>query len=456
MPQDNMASNTGSASGQRDSANGLESNLFQSKSFWGMTSTQFLGAFNDNLYKQLMLLLAVPVVVGGAAAAQGAGVGAQVSTDTQGWATFVFSLPFVIASGFAGYLSDRFSKTKIIVLCKYAEVVISLLGLLAFYFYDSWGFIGTWSVLFLMGTHSAFFGPGKYGILPELFHEKELPRANGIILMTTFLAIIFGTVAAGGLKVAVGGPGATASSLWICSLACVIIAGIGTLTAQLVRRVPPAQPQIQYTADCWLISGEVANMLRNDRVLLNALLVSCVFWLVSGITVPTVNRLGLSLLKVNEMQTSVLAASIALGIMGGALLASMLCRRGLGDRLVTIGFWGIFAALAALGGWTANGDHFLGFGGSVLALIMMGVFAAFLAIPLQVFLQSRPPASLKGRMIATMNQANFIGILISGPLYQLFEAISNVCKWPICSVFWMMSLLVLPLAMFYRLDSKSK
>jgi MFS family permease len=434
----------------------LESNLNQSRSFWGMTLTQFLGAFNDNLYKQLMLLLAVPAVLAGAAAVSSTngGNGGAVSSDTQGWATLVFSLPFVLFSGYAGYLSDRFSKTVVIVLSKYAEVAIMILGLLAFYFYDTFGFIGTWSVLFLMGAQSAFFGPGKYGILPELFHPKELPRANGIILMTTFLAIIFGTVMAGGLKDLLSGTAGSTSQLWIGSLVCVGIAVIGTITVQLVRKVAPAQPDIPYSNDCWLISREVSAMLRSDPVLLKALLVSCVFWLVSGITVPTVNRLGLGLLQVDATKTSILTASIGFGIMIGALLASWLCRKGFGDRLVSAGLWGILGALIAMGFWTPTGTHLLGFSGSIVALILLGVFAAIYAIPLQVFLQDRPPSQLKGRMIATMNQANFVGILISGPLYQLFEAIAGSLDWPICSVFWMMSLIVLPVAILYRLDSR--
>ncbi len=427
--------------------------LMADRSFWGMTSTQFLGAFNDNLYKQLMLLLAVPLVA--AEAAAGAGDG-QPPSDIQGWATLVFSLPFVIFSGFAGYLSDRFSKTPIIILCKVGEIGVMLLGLAAFYFYDLFGTAGTWVVLFLMGTQSSFFGPGKYGVLPELFRTRDLPRANGIILMTTFLAIIFGTVFAGALKdLLVGDEGGTAQGLWLGLVVCVGIAIAGTLTSLMVRKVPPAQPGIKLTADCWAVSHDVYEMLRADRVLLNALLVSCVFWLVSGIAVPTVNRLGLGLLGVDATKTSLLTASIGFGIMIGALLASRLCRGGHGDRLVSVGLWGILGSLIALGFWTAGGKHLLGFSGSIIALITMGVFAAIYAIPLQVFLQDRPPSNLKGRMIATMNQANFVGILISGPLYQLFEAISTGLGWPISSVFWMMGLLVLPLAIFYRLDSRA-
>src|SRR5205823_13551485 len=145
--------------------NAHSSPLFRDRSFWGMTATQFLGAFNDNLFKQLMLLLAIPV---GAAATQKA--------DQQGLATMIFSLPFVLFSGFAGWLSDRYSKRTVIVACKVAEIGIMLLGVLGFLSYARTGYAGLLLVLWCMGMHSAFFGPGKYGILPELFPEKDLPR----------------------------------------------------------------------------------------------------------------------------------------------------------------------------------------------------------------------------------------------------------------------------------------
>lgn len=424
--------------------------LLRDKSFWGMLTTQFLGAFNDNLYKQLMLLLAAPVAV---AAAAGAGQGGGGQSDIQGWATLVFSLPFVLFSGFAGYLSDRYSKTPIIKLCKITEIIVMLLGAGAFYYYDLLGYWGTWIVLFLMGSQSSFFGPGKYGILPELFREEDLPRANSLMVMTTFLAIIFGTVAAGQLKDSLTAADGSTSQIWLGLVVCVGIAIAGTLTSYLVRHVAPAQPQMKFTPDSLGISRPVWNLLSIDKTLLGALLVSSVFWLVSGTAVPTVNRLG-RWLELSDTLTSALTACIGLGIMIGALFTSWLCRRGYGDRCVSIGLVGIFGCLVALGFW--NGDtHLLGFGGSVVALLGIGIFAALLAIPLQVFMQSRPPTELKGRMIATMNQANFVGILISGPLYQVFEAIATGLGLPISTVFWMLAALVMPLGAFYRLKSST-
>ncbi|MEM6777107.1 MAG: MFS transporter, partial [Planctomycetota bacterium] len=166
------------------------------RSFIGFLTTQFFGAFNDNLFKQLLLLLAIPPAVM-------AGVEQPDGPDLQGVATIVFGIPFVVFGGLAGYLADRFSKRTIIVASKWAEVAVMGLGMLAFLMAPVLGFVGLWVVLFLMGLQSTFFGPGKYGILPEMLHREQLSRANGLVLMTTFIAIIVGTAAAGPLKEAV-------------------------------------------------------------------------------------------------------------------------------------------------------------------------------------------------------------------------------------------------------------
>src|SRR3954469_22954792 len=131
-----------------------------------------------------------------------------------------------------------------------AEIGIMLLGMIAFLAYGSTGYRGLLVVLFLMGSHSAFFGPGKYGILPELFREEDLPRANGVILMTTFLAIIFGTASAGFLGDLLYDPAGhrVPERLWIGSLLCIGIAVCGTITSLLVRPVPHAVPHLPFQA----------------------------------------------------------------------------------------------------------------------------------------------------------------------------------------------------------------
>jgi acyl-[acyl-carrier-protein]-phospholipid O-acyltransferase/long-chain-fatty-acid--[acyl-carrier-protein] ligase len=412
------------------------------RAFWGLTITQFLGAFNDNLFKQLMLLLAVPV-----------GIAALEEQDQQGLATIVFSLPFVLFSGYAGFLSDRFSKRPIIVLCKVAEIAAMLLGTAGFLLYAYSGYTGLLVVLFLMGTHSAFFGPGKYGILPEMFRAEDLPRANGLILMTTFLAIIFGTASAGLLGDLVD-PNLplvdSARKLWIGSAACVGIAVAGALTSLLIRAVPAAQPDLRFRPSTLAIPPETRALLRRDRPLFWALMASCAFWMVSGIAIQVVNSFGLVQLALSKKATSAMTAVIAIGIAAGAVVAGRLCHGRADFRLVRLGAWGMVASMLVLSLPSPTGQHLLGLWGSLPLLVLIGMAAGFFAIPVQVFIQTRPPKEQKGRMIAVMNIFNFFAILLAGVVYWTFDRITVALDLPRSTMFAMMAALMLPVALWYH------
>lgn len=419
--------------------------LYVDASFWGMTATQLFGAFNDNLFKQLMLLLAIPMGLGAVFDEQ----------DHQGLATIVFSLPFVLFSGYAGFLGDRFSKQPIIVLAKVAEIAVMLLGLLAFVFYGVTGYTGLLVVLFLMGTQSAFFGPSKYGILPEMLRTKDLPRANGIMVMTTFLAIIFGTAAAGLLRHWFWDPNTpfteTAHRMWVGSAFCIGIAVVGTATALLVRWVPPAQPELRFRWSAVTVPPESRRVLREDSPLLMAILATCIFWMVSGVAILAINSLGMVQLAVGDFKTSIMTAIIGLGIALGAMLAGKLCRGRANPQVVTAGAWGLVVLFVLLSVSLPGGVHLLGYGGSLAALVLTGMAAGFFAIPVQVLIQARPPDGLKGRMIAVMNQTNFLAIMMSGFVYYLFDWIVVVLVWPRSAIFAMIAILLLPVAVFYRL-----
>ncbi|MFN7733548.1 MAG: MFS transporter [Pirellula sp.] len=419
--------------------------LIRDRSFVGITATQFLGAFNDNLFKQLMLLLAIPK--------------AAAVFDPQQIATITFALPFVLFSGIAGHLSDRYSKRSVIVLAKMAEIGIMGLGMVGFLFYGSTGYVGLLIVLFLMGVHSAFFAPSKYGILPELFPGKELPKANGIVLMTTFLAIIFGTVSAGfvgGFLVDQERPLAdSAPRLWIGSLICMGIAIVGTWTAIWIRPVPAAMPSLVLKPGFWAVSPVTVKMLLQDRPLLGAVLASSIFWMVSGIAIQAVNSFGMVQLQRGMLETSIMTACIGAGIAIGSVQAARWSHGTADAKVVRWGVIGIFTALlclsislpvASLDGW----QHLLGYRGSLFVLLMLGFAAGLFAIPLQVFLQSRPSKDQKGRMLGAMNLANYVAILMSGLLYGLLDAIVTTLSWPRSSIFGFMSLLILPLLLWYR------
>ena len=369
--------------------------LGKDRSFWAMTATQLLGAFNDNLFKQLMLLIAVV---------------AATDTNRQAEVQAVFAVPFVLFSGFAGFLADRYSKQRIIVLAKVAEIGVMLAGMAALAYGD---FNVLLFVLFCLCTQSAFFGPAKYGILPELLRDRDLARANGVIQMTTFLAIIFGTASAGYLLDQLGG------SLWLTGVVCVGIALVGTATSLAIRKLPPAQPGMAFHASMLICGGETWTMLRRDAKLARVLIVSSSFWFVGAITLPSANALGEFQLGVSKFYTSLLVTAIGVGIATGCVVAGQLAKEGRLFRTARLGATGTIVAAAILGVSTFGGEYVLGYWGAMAMLAVLGLFGGMLAVPLQVFLQQRPPAGLKGRMIAAMNFFNFTAMLISAGVYQL-------------------------------------
>lgn len=429
--------------------------LSRDGSFYGMTATQFLGAFNDNLFKQLILLLCVDY----AASAEG--------DDYQSIALGLFAVPFVLFSGFAGWFSDRTSKRTIVVLCKVAEIGVMVAGMLVFLSGEI-GSLGLLSmlfvVLFFMSSQSAFFGPAKYGILPEMLQERDLPPANGVIQMTTFLAIIFGTAAAGYLKENLEG------RLWIINACCIGIAVVGTLTSLFVRKTPIAHPGLTFNRSSLGINRQTRQMLKQDRTLLGVLLISSLFWFVGGVVLPTVNVFGKLQMQIGDSRTGLLASCVGVGIAFGCVLSGKLSKNRVRFELVTVGAWGMvlmFAAIAWLGTgivppaaqtiktapasiadllWPVSGTEFL----ARLLLTGMGIFAGIFAVPLQVFMQARPPEDQKGRMIGAMNLINWIGILASAGFYAICSQIFNSPSHPISWTFAVMSVVMLPVAILYR------
>lgn len=459
--------------------------------FLGFLATQFFGAFNDNLFKQLLLLLAIPtaVVAVSSDSSDSMEVASQVSVETsvelgstvevgtgakldaevepaaaekeggdlQGLATIVFGLPFVVFGGLAGYLSDRLSKRTIIVSSKVAEIGIMALGMLAFLATPFIGFAGLWIVLFLMGLQSTFFGPGKYGILPEMLPRNQLNRANGLVLMTTFIAIIIGTAVAGPLKDSIVSSDIprmqAASGLWIASLVCVGVAVVGTVASLLISRVPAAAPDLKLKTENLAIPKEMRSILRRDRPLLLALVASCAFWLIAGLTIQAVNSLGKTQLGLSDTMTSLMVSLISVGIAVGGVVAGQLSGKLSDNTVVQIGMWSVVVLCLLMSITIPGYGHVLGQAGTIPVLILLGAAAAFFAIPIQVFLQARPPEALKGRMIAVMNQANFFAIVMSGIVYLVLDKLVDFADLPRSTIFAAMGLMFLPVAILYRLDS---
>ena len=373
--------------------------LYEDVSFWGMTATQFLGAFNDNLFKQFVLLTATVTALGSG------------TLDRQWIPQAAFALPFVLFSGFGGFLSDRFSKRTIIVLCKLAEVAVMAAVAIVMLYGSQFSLLV--SLLFLMGAQSAFFGPAKYGILPEMFAGRDLPRANGVIQLTTFLAIIFGAVAAGRIS------SDMADKEWLAGVVCVAIAITGTATSLVIRRQSAACPDLVFSASALVMRRDTYLMLARDRPLLRVLMASCLFWFAGGMVQPAVNAFGQWQLNLDKLTTSWLLASVGVGIALGCVVAGRLSHGKVAFRLSRVGCCGAIGCAVGIWALGVMGEQLLNFYTALGLLMLLGFCAGVFAVPLQVFLQSRPPEGQKGRMIGAMNLFNWIGILLSAAAYGL-------------------------------------
>ncbi|MFP6673470.1 MAG: MFS transporter [Pirellulaceae bacterium] len=411
--------------------------LARDRGFVAHVVTQFLGAFNDNVFKQILLLMFVAIPT------------ANGDADMQWVATFFFALPFILFSGFAGYLSDRHSKRRVIIASKLAEVGVMAIGMGGFIIYGQTGLtmglvICLAAILFLMGAQSAFFGPGKYGILPEMMKPHLLPAANGFVLMTTFLAIIFGTALAGELLQSLH------NQLWIAGLVCVGIGLAGTATSCMLRPVRPAFPKLKLNISHFGIPREVRSYLKNDRPLFHAIVVSSLFWMAASLVVMTVNAFGKEQLGLDDRWTARLNASVSIGIAAGSFIAGTISKSRFHTGVMKTGAWGLAICLVLLAppGW--NSEHLLGFRLSIVALIALGMFTGMFAVPLQVFIQTSPPQEIRGRMLATQNLLNWIGIMLSAAIYVATGRLLDLVGLPPSMVFATTALIMGSIALFYR------
>ena len=432
--------------------------------FGGILSTQFLGAFNDNFFKQMVLLKCTELAT-------------TANHDLQPLALAAFALPFVLLSGLGGYISDRFSKRTVIVWCKVAEICVmaAALQVLLLRGLDSSAQLRLLIVvLAFMGAQSAIFGPSKYGILPELFSSGKLLPVNGAIQMTTFLAIIFGMAGAG---IALD---SLSNSLWFCSMIAVGIAVLGTGTSLIIRRTPVAEPQLKLKAGNLFIPGDIWQLFRSEPRLARAILVMMLFWFIGGVAQPAVNTLGENVFHLSKTRTSLMAASIGIGIAIGCVVSGFANKSGAidGARWTTRGGWMIVGSLllisvlasGMLGRPAESADQIQGMLRSIgvadgiewslrLSMLLLGLSAGIFVIPIQVYVQETPPAEQKGRLIGAMNFVTWVGILLSAAFLAMMNAVTGFLAGGDDAyrfqfvVFLTLAILMAPVARSYRLPS---
>jgi len=376
--------------------------LLRSRRFLPLFATQFLGAFNDNAYRYALVIL---VTFNAAYATQ---MDSRVVVTASAG---IFILPFFLFSAIAGQLADRFEKSRLIFFVKLFEILVMGAAAVAFFTTDLWLLLG---VLFLMGTQSAFFGPLKYGILPDHLAEDELVGGNALVETGTFLAILLGTVFGGLL---INGE----DGLHLVSAALVTVAALGAGASLFIPRAGPAAPDLKLNPN---IAGETWSILRraagNVPVFRSIMGISW-FWSMGAVFLAQFPSFGRDLLGAGEAVVNLFLLAFSVGIGIGSLQCNRWLRGEVSARYVPFGAVGMAVfgiALYYVARGIAPADPaadtigviaFLSSSTNLVILgllVMIAICGGLFIVPLYAIMQARSSDEHRARNIAANNIMN--------------------------------------------------
>lgn len=382
----------------------MHANLMRERRFWPLFWTQFLGAFNDNLFKNALVIMVTfrAVHVGGLAPEQMAALSGAV-----------FILPFFLFSALAGQIADKVDKAVVVRWTKLAEVAIMAVGAAAFV-------VGQVEllllVLFATGAQSTIFGPCKYSILPQHLAPNELVRGNALVEMGTYLAILLGTLV-GGLLIAQEG-----GELWIAGT-CLAVAVLGVVTSRYVPTAPSLNPDLKIQWDPIVPTWRLIQLAFRNVVIGRSVLAISWFWTFGSIFLSTFPAYTKDVLGGNESIATLFLALFSVGIGVGSMLCERLSRERVELGLVPIGSFGM--SLFALDLWFVGtpwpapaqlldiGQFLSTTAGLQIAfdLVMLAMSGGILIVPLYAFVQWRADPSETSRVIAANNVINAIAMV---------------------------------------------
>ena len=399
--------------------------LFRSRRFAALFVTQFLGAMNDNLFKNALVILVLYRV------AETAGVDGRILITI---AAGVFIIPFFLFSATAGQIADKLEKANLIRFIKLAEIVIMGLAVLAFTLGDPYVMLG---VLFLMGTQSALFGPVKYGILPDLLREDELIGGNALIEAGTFLAILIGTIAGGVIIL-------TAQGVATVSALIVGIALLGWGASLFIPRVAAASPNLKIDPNIVAATWSIMRAAAARRDILLSILGISWFWLAGATYLSQFPNFAKDVIGADEQVVTLFLVAFSVGIGLGSLLCNWLLGGeisakyapfgALGMTLFTLDLYFASRGLAPPGPALISLADFLAepWNWRILAdLVATSVSAGVFVVPLYAILQSRSDESRRSRTIAANNILNALFMVIGAVAATAMLA----AGWPIPSIF---------------------
>lgn len=384
--------------------------LLRSRRFLPLFATQALGAFNDNVFKNALVILITYIL------ADEAGLDARLMVTA---AAGIFILPFFLFSATAGQLSDRYDKAMLIRRVKLLEIVLMLGAGVAFLLHSVPLLL---LVLFLMGGQSTLFGPLKYGILPEQLEEDELIGGNGLIQAATFLAILLGTLAGGLLVLA---PSGTA----IISISIIGIAIVGWLASRRIPAMPPAVPGLPIDPNFLRQTWRILAYSAGQRSIFVPILGISWFWLIGATFLAQVPIYGKLTLGGDEGVVTLLLLSFSVGIGIGSLVCNQLLKGEVSARLAPYGAFGISLFIGDLylasHGLTPAAGVLIGpaaflsqFSGwrILMDILLIAIAGGIYVVPLNAMIQARSEHTHLARNIAAVNIMNALFMVVSALL----------------------------------------
>lgn len=381
----------------------MSGNIMMQKRFLPHFITQFLGAFNDNLFKNALVILIT------FKAYSFAGV------DTEKLVALcsgIFILPFFLFSAMAGRMADKYSKSRLIFFIKVLEILVMILGAIGFILENM---VILLAVLFLMGLQSSFFGPVKYSILPQLLKEEELVTGNAYVETGTFVSILLGTIA-GGVLITVPGHGN-----WLVSAILICVAGAGCLASRNIIHLKPAAPDLIIGKDLFSPTLEILKITRRTRSVFLSILGISWFWFLGAAILSLLPPYCKNVLKADASVVTFFLALFSIGVGIGSILCERLSFRKLELGLVPVGSIGIsvFAFdlfLTGVPGISFTDPDIAVTVTSLLSswpglrisldLFMFSVFGGFFIVPLYTLIQQRSEKQERSRVIAGNNILN--------------------------------------------------
>ncbi len=383
--------------------------LLRSRRFLPFFVTQFLAAFNDNVYKNaLQILIAFPLA--------GAALGSPDLLVNVAAALFV--LPYFLFSATAGQIADKFEKARLMRAIRVAEILIMVVAAAALWH----GRIDWMLVLiFLLGTLAAFFGPVKYAIMPQHLSDAELVGGNALVDTATFAAILIGLLAGGALTT-LGLPG-----LRITAVLLVVVAIGGYLASRAIPAAPATSPDLRLTLNIFRETWRNIGFARANRSVFLAILGISWFWMFGSMFVAQLPNYTRVIFSGSQTLVILLTFALTAGIGLGSLLCERLSGRKIEIGLVPFGSIGLsafsidlyFAFPAAIEAGHVTIATFFQIDNSIrllVDLVGIGAFGGFFTVPLYAMVLSRTAASHRARVIACNNILNALFMVAGGVL----------------------------------------